>query len=133
MGIVPTLRRNAGTDRDSSLTAPTAPVESAGGRLTRSEQTRNINLAAACCQIGRTIDLTMSAAPEFSEPPAADLETAADHATTACGGDTREAVKALLVANDFLEHQVLVRRCQAATCAGAAWSNAITRSERDGR
>lgn len=32
-----------------------------------------------------------------------DLEAAADQATAACGGDAREAVRALLVAVDFLE------------------------------
>jgi hypothetical protein len=48
----------------------------------------------------------MSAAPEISMPPAIDLEVAADHAIAACGGDAREAVKALLVANGFLEAQL---------------------------
>jgi len=32
-----------------------------------------------------------------------DLEAAADQAIAACGGDAREAVKALIVANQFLE------------------------------
>jgi hypothetical protein len=31
---------------------------------------------------------------------------AADQAIAACGGDVREAVKALIVANDFLEIQL---------------------------
>jgi hypothetical protein len=35
-----------------------------------------------------------------------DLDAAADQAIAACGGDAREAVKALLVANDFLETQL---------------------------
>jgi hypothetical protein len=35
-----------------------------------------------------------------------DPELAADQAIRACGGDAREAVKALLVANDFLETQL---------------------------
>lgn len=34
------------------------------------------------------------------------LEAAADQAIAACGGDAREAVKALLVANEFLETEV---------------------------
>jgi hypothetical protein len=38
-----------------------------------------------------------------SHPARDDLETAADQAIAACGGDAREAVKALIVANDFLE------------------------------
>jgi stage V sporulation protein SpoVS len=37
---------------------------------------------------------------------AALLEAAVDQAIAACGGDVREAVKALIVANDFLETEV---------------------------
>ncbi|MET4344687.1 hypothetical protein [Bradyrhizobium sp. RT9a] len=44
--------------------------------------------------------------PEPSGPTAFDLENAADQAIAACGGDAREAVKALIVANGFLEAQV---------------------------
>jgi hypothetical protein len=45
----------------------------------------------------------MSASPESAASEAEDLEAAADQAIAACGGDAREAVKALLVAVDFLE------------------------------
>ncbi|MCC8962484.1 hypothetical protein H8A95_09210 [Bradyrhizobium sp. Pear76] len=48
----------------------------------------------------------MSASPEAAASPTADLDAAADQAIAACGGDAREAVKALLVANDFLEAQL---------------------------
>jgi hypothetical protein len=48
----------------------------------------------------------MSAFPEPAPSPAVDLEVAAAQAIAACGGDAREAVKALLVAVDFLEAQV---------------------------
>jgi hypothetical protein len=48
----------------------------------------------------------MSTAPEPDTTPADDLETAADQAIAACGGDARETVKALIVANGFLEAQV---------------------------
>ena len=34
------------------------------------------------------------------------LEVATDQAIAACGGDARDAVKALIVANEFLEAQV---------------------------
>jgi stage V sporulation protein SpoVS len=34
------------------------------------------------------------------------LEAAADQAIAACGGNMREAIKALIVANDFLETEV---------------------------
>ena len=40
------------------------------------------------------------------EPDRDRLETATDQAIAACGGDARDAVKALIVPNDFLEAQV---------------------------
>jgi hypothetical protein len=47
---------------------------------------------------------------EASEPnPQSDadqLDAAADQAIAACGGDVREAVKALLIANEFLEAEI---------------------------
>jgi hypothetical protein len=49
----------------------------------------------------------MSAALQPSSvSSAAGLDAAADQAIAACGGDAREAVKALIVANDFLEVQL---------------------------
>ncbi|WP_036017841.1 hypothetical protein [Bradyrhizobium sp. WSM1743] len=48
----------------------------------------------------------MKAAADQSEPAAHDLDAAADQAIAACGGDAREAVKALIVANHFLEAQL---------------------------
>lgn len=48
--------------------------------------------------------------PKLETPPplsdAANLEAAADQAIAACGGDAHEAVKALLIANEFLESQI---------------------------
>jgi hypothetical protein len=44
----------------------------------------------------------MSSAPN-PQSDADQLEAAADQAIAACGGDAREAVKALIVANHFLE------------------------------
>jgi stage V sporulation protein SpoVS len=49
--------------------------------------------------------MSESAAPN----PQADadrIEEAADQAIAACGGDAREAVKALIVANEYLESEV---------------------------
>ena len=49
--------------------------------------------------------MPQSAAPN----PQADadrLETAADQAIAACGGDVRDALKASIVANEFLESEV---------------------------
>jgi hypothetical protein len=49
--------------------------------------------------------MSQSVAPS----PQADvdrLETAADEAIAACGGNARDAVKALILANEFLESEV---------------------------
>ncbi|MHC2538641.1 hypothetical protein ACVI1J_006172 [Bradyrhizobium diazoefficiens] len=56
----------------------------------------------------------MSAAPEATTK-VADLDVAADQAIATCGGDAREAVKALLVANDFLEQQLEALRTKVST------------------
>jgi hypothetical protein len=51
--------------------------------------------------------------PETAAPnpvsDAASLNSAADQAIAACGGDAREAVKALLIANEFLEREMEVK------------------------
>ena len=48
----------------------------------------------------------MPADPGSQPPPELDrLEAATDQAVAACGGDARDAVKALIVANEFLEAQ----------------------------
>jgi hypothetical protein len=41
-----------------------------------------------------------------SQSNAEQLEAAVDQAIEACGGDAREAVKALLIANEFLEREL---------------------------
>jgi hypothetical protein len=49
----------------------------------------------------------MSPDPQSQPAPEPDrLEVATDQAIAACGGDAREAVKALIVANEFLESEV---------------------------
>lgn len=47
----------------------------------------------------------MSSAPN-PQSDTDQLEAATDRAIAACGGDAREAVKALIVANHFLETAV---------------------------
>jgi hypothetical protein len=47
-------------------------------------------------------DATSQPAPELDR-----LEAATDQAIAACGGDVRQAVTALIVANEFLESQVM--------------------------
>jgi hypothetical protein len=48
----------------------------------------------------------MPSAPNPEQSDADRLEAAADEAIAACGGDAREAVKALIVANHFLETEL---------------------------
>jgi hypothetical protein len=45
-------------------------------------------------------------APRELSTDADQLDAAADQAIATCGGDAREAVKALIVANQFLEAQI---------------------------
>jgi Cdc6-like AAA superfamily ATPase len=52
--------------------------------------------------------MTQSAAPN-PEADADKLEVAADQAIAACGGDARAAVKALIVANEYLEAELEAR------------------------
>jgi len=47
-------------------------------------------------------------APNLSAD-AASLDAAVDQAIATCGGDAREAVRALLIANDFLEREMEAR------------------------
>jgi hypothetical protein len=45
-------------------------------------------------------------ARQIHRPTPDRLEVAADEAIAACGGDTRNALKALIVANEYLESEV---------------------------
>jgi hypothetical protein len=55
----------------------------------------------------------MSANPQ---PEPDRLEAATDQAIAACGGDARAAVKALIVANEFLESEVCELPCHTPLC-----------------
>jgi stage V sporulation protein SpoVS len=61
--------------------------------------------------------MSQSAAPN-PQADAGQLEEATDQAIAACGGDARDAVKALIVANGFLEAEV--RELRAAVSNGYA-------------
>jgi hypothetical protein len=64
--------------------------------------------------------------PLREQPDTEELEAAADQAIVTCGGDARETIKALIVANHFLETEL--ERLPAAVSTGyargfaAAWS-----------
>ena len=49
--------------------------------------------------------MPQSAAP-YPQADADQLEAAVDEAIAACGGDLRSAIRALIVANEFLESEV---------------------------
>jgi hypothetical protein len=59
-------------------------------------------------QKGNMIPGATSANPESRPTPTGQdrLEAATDQAIAACGGDVRAALKALIVANEFLESEV---------------------------
>jgi hypothetical protein len=71
----------------------------------------------------------MPAVPEASAPLPDDLDAAADQAIAACGGDAREAVKALIVANDFLEAQLDELRAKVST--GYARGRLVARERKE--
>jgi len=48
----------------------------------------------------------MSASPKLRPADDAELETAVDEAIAACDGDVRATIRALIVANNFLESEV---------------------------
>jgi hypothetical protein len=48
--------------------------------------------------------MSSSSQPKFEEDD--ELETAVDQAISACGGDMRATVRALIVANEYLESEV---------------------------
>ena len=48
----------------------------------------------------------MPSPPQPSSQPDDGLEAAVDQAILACGGDVRTTIRALLVANDYLEAEV---------------------------
>ena len=56
-------------------------------------------------------------------------EAAADQAISACDGDAREAVKALIVANHFLETEMEMLRAAAST--GFARGKLLPRDRKD--
>lgn len=61
-------------------------------------------------QIKLPVNRNLATMPEATAPnsqsDAEQLEAAADQAIAACGGDARESVKALLIANQFLEREI---------------------------
>ena len=65
--------------------------------------------------------------PEQSDSD--QLEAAADQAIAICGGDLREALKALIVANHFLETEL--EKLHAAVSTGYARGKLLPRDRKD--
>ena len=65
--------------------------------------------------------------PEQSDTD--QLQAAADQAIAACGGDAREAVKALIVANHFLE--IELDKLRASVSTGYARGKLLPRDRKD--
>ena len=70
----------------------------------------------------------MSSAPNL-QSDADQLEAAADQAIAACGGDAREAVKALILANHFLETEL--EKLRASVSTGYARGRLLPRDRKD--
>lgn len=68
----------------------------------------------------------MPARAPHHPPDPSRIEVAADQAIEACGGDAREAVKALIVANEFLE-----RRLEELVSPGYARGRLLPRDRKD--
>ena len=71
----------------------------------------------------------MSSAPNPQQSDADQLEAAADQAIAACDGDAREAVKALIVANHYLETEL--EKLRAAISTGYARGKLLPRDRKD--
>jgi regulator of replication initiation timing len=70
----------------------------------------------------------MSSSPN-PQSDADQLEAATDEAIAACGGDVREAVKALIVANHFLETEL--EKLRASVSTGYARGELLPRDRKD--
>jgi acetaldehyde dehydrogenase (acetylating) len=73
--------------------------------------------------------------PESAEPnPQADadrIEDATDQAIAACGGAERDTVKALIVANEYLEAEVRELRAAVSSCYARGKFEPVPRDRKD--
>ena len=74
-------------------------------------------------------DNNLARADALDTADADQLEAATDQAIASCGGDAREAVKALIVANHFLETEL--EKLRAATSTGYARGKLLPRDRKD--
>jgi hypothetical protein len=74
-------------------------------------------------------DNNLARADALDTSDADQLEAATDRAIASCGGDAREAVKALIVANHFLETEL--EKLRAATSTGYARGKLLPHDRKD--
>ena len=74
-------------------------------------------------------DNNLARADALDTSDADQLEAATDQAIASCGGDAREAVKALIVANHFLETEL--EKLRAATSTGYARGKLLPYDRKD--
>ena len=67
--------------------------------------------------------------PNQEQSDTDQLEAAADQALAICGGDARETIKALIVANQFLETEL--EELRAAVSTGYARGKLVPRDRKD--
>jgi hypothetical protein len=110
--LSPPVRRLVGDrrrlDPDHRIHLSKNPADRAGLRLTPIEQKRNI--------IPIATSPGNNAMPELSE--ISRYEQACDQAIAMCGGNLRSTIKALIMANEYLEMEL--EELQAAVAAGCA-------------
>jgi hypothetical protein len=74
-------------------------------------------------------DNNLARADALDTSDADQLEAATDQAIASCGGDAREAVKTLIVANHFLETEL--EKLRAATSTGYARGKLLPYDRKD--
>jgi len=67
--------------------------------------------------------------PDLEQSDIDQLEAAADQAISICGGDARQTIKALIVANPFLETEL--EKLRAAVSTGYARGKLVPRDRKD--
>ena len=67
--------------------------------------------------------------PNQEQSDTDQLEAAADQALAICGGDARETIKALIIANHFLETEL--EKLRAAVSTGYARGKLVPRDRKD--
>jgi hypothetical protein len=91
--------------RENLLGVPMSGLEKKGlSKLTRSEQKENI--VCRTPPLDTVMTSSSSSPSQLNLQDADELEAAVDQAIAACDGNLRATIRALILANDFLESEV---------------------------